>query len=123
VIDSLGVCVLGARGIGIDEMVRIITTMTGWNFNSKKLLEAGERIYNVERLIAVREGITRKDDTLPPRLLTEVLPRGPSKGVHLRKEDLDRMLDEYYVIRGWDRNGKPKKAKLEELGIPKLFGR
>ncbi len=123
VIDSMGVCVLGARGIGIDEMVRIITVMTGWNFNSKKLLEAGERVYNVERLIAIREGITRKDDTLPPRLLTEVLPRGPSKGVHLRREDLDQMLNEYYTVRGWDRNGKPTKVKLEELGIPKLLGR
>jgi len=117
----MGVCVLGARAIGVDEMVRIITAMAGWNFNSKKLLEAGERIYNVERLIAIREGITRKDDTLPPRLLTEALPHGPSKGVLLRMEDLDRMLDEYYTARGWDRNGKPTKSKLEELDILKLL--
>ena len=121
--DSIGVCTFGSRAIGVDEMVKMVTVLTGWNFNSKKLLEAGERIYNVERLIATREGVARKDDTLPPRLLTDVLPHGPSKGVHLRREDLDQMLNEYYAVRGWDRNGKPTKAKLEELGILKLFWR
>jgi len=54
-------------------------------------------------------------------LLTEALPHGPSKGVLLRMEDLDRMLDEYYTARGWDRNGKPTKSKLEELDILKLL--
>jgi aldehyde:ferredoxin oxidoreductase len=121
--DAIGVCTFGGRAIGVDEMVRMVTVLTGWSFNSKKLLETGERIYNVERIIATREGITRKDDTLPPRLLTEALPRGPSKGVHLRREDLDQMLDEYYAVRGWNQNGKPTKAKLEELSIPKLLGR
>ncbi|MBI4730563.1 MAG: hypothetical protein HY781_00205, partial [Chloroflexi bacterium] len=46
---------------------------TGWSFTAERILKAGERIYTLERLIAVREGITRKDDTLPPRLLNETL--------------------------------------------------
>jgi len=122
-VDSTGVCIIGSRVIGTEEMARIMSTATGWSFTAERILEAGERIYTLERLLAVREGITRKDDTLPPRLLNEVLPSGPSKGVRLRKEDLGRMLDEYYRLRGWDRDGKPTKAKLEELGIIKLFGR
>ncbi len=121
-IDSTGICVIGSRVMGKEEMARMMTVTTGWGFTAERILEAGERIYNLERLLAVRDGITRKDDTLPPRLLTETLPHGPSKGIHLSKNDLDHMLDEYYELRGWDHNGRPTKAKLEELGIPKLLG-
>jgi len=115
--DSTGVCIIGSRAIGTEEMARIMSTATGWSFTAERILEAGERIYTLERLLAVREGITRKDDTLPPRLLNEALPSGPSKGVRLRKEDLDQMLNEYYKLRGWNKNGVPTRAKLEELEL------
>jgi aldehyde:ferredoxin oxidoreductase len=119
--DSMGVCIIAGRAIGEEERARIMTALTGWSFNAKKLAEAGERIYNLERLLAVRDGITRKDDVLPPRLLTQALPSGPCKGIQLRKVNLDQMLDDYYELRGWDRGGKPTKAKLKELGITKLL--
>jgi aldehyde:ferredoxin oxidoreductase len=104
-------------------MARMVMTVTGWNFAAKELLRAGARIYTIERLLAVRDGISRKDDNLPPRILNEALPRGPSRGIRFGRENLDRMLDEYYALRGWDREGRPTKAKLKELGIPKLFER
>ncbi len=116
--DSLGVCASGGDAIGPEEMVRILAITAGWNFNTKELLKAGERIYNLERLIAVRDGISRKDDTLPPRLLEEALPN--LKGSKIGKESFDRMLDEYYSIRGWDKDGKPTSEKLKELGLPEL---
>ncbi len=119
--DSLGVCVIGSRAIGVEEMVRVLAVTTGWNLNVKGLLNAGERIYNLERLLAVREGISRKDDTLSPRLLSETLPSGPAKGIKLDEKEFNRMLDEYYKIRGWDTAGRPKREKLEELEIPKLL--
>jgi aldehyde:ferredoxin oxidoreductase len=119
--DSLGVCIIGSRAIGVEEMERVLAVTTGWNLSVKDLLKAGERIYNLERLLAVREGISRKDDILPARLLNETLPNGPAKGVKLGEKDFNRMLDEYYEIRGWDTKGRPKREKLEEFGIPKLL--
>ena len=63
-----------------------MTVTTGWVFSSKSLLEAGERIYNLERILAVWDGVTRKDDTLPPRVFEETLPTGPGqKGLSFRR--------------------------------------
>ena len=122
-VDSLGVCVIATRAIGAEEVASILTAITGWSFSVGKIVEAGERIYNLERLLAVREGVGRKDDTLPRRLLTETLPRGPCKDVRLTEGAFEEMLDEYYELRGWDRNGRPTKAKLQKLGISKLLER
>ncbi|MCK4585085.1 aldehyde ferredoxin oxidoreductase, partial [candidate division WOR-3 bacterium] len=80
----------------------------------------GERIWNLTRLIAVREGVSRKDDTLPARFLEEPLPAGAAKGHFVSREELDTMLDEYYTLRGWDKNGIPTKEKLEELGLGEI---
>jgi len=121
VVDSLGVCLFGSRAIGVEEMIRILAATTGQNLSAEKLLKVGERIYNLERLLAVREGISRKDDILPPRLLEEALPEGTAKGIKLGKKEFNRMLDEYYEIRGWDTEGRTRREKLEELGIPKLL--
>jgi len=122
-VDSIGVCVMGSRVIGAKEMARIMMVTTGWNFKADDVLKAGERIYTLERLLAVRDGISRKDDTLPPRLLKEALPHGPCEGIKLTEEDLSLMLDEYYKLRGWNKRGKPTRAKLRELGITRSLWR
>ena len=66
----------------------------------------------------LREGFTRADDTLPPRLLEEQVPDGPSKGW---VSHLEPMLKEYYRARRWDENGVPSPSKLEELGLSSLM--
>jgi aldehyde:ferredoxin oxidoreductase len=63
------------------------------------------RIITLERKFNIREGFSRKDDTLPPRLLNEPLPEGMAEGKKV--EGLDLMLDDYFAIRGWDREGNP----------------
>ena len=65
------------------------------------------------------EGFTRKDDSFPKRVLEEPIKAGPSKGALISQADLDEMLDEYYEERGWDKDGIPTPAKLEQLGIQK----
>ncbi|NOZ57602.1 MAG: hypothetical protein GXO73_12535 [Calditrichaeota bacterium] len=77
-------------------------------------MEVGERIFNLERMFNIREGFSRKDDTLPKRLLEEPAPLGPVKGQVVK---LDQMLDEYYAFRGWDKNGVPKPETLKRLGL------
>jgi len=79
------------------------------------LIKAGERIYNLERLFNMREGLQRKDDYLPERFIKEPVPDGASKGQIF---EMDRLLDDYYKARGWDiKTGVPTKAKLEELDL------
>ena len=96
----------------------VLNAITGWNLRVEDLLIAGERMNNLCRCFNAREGLTRKDDYLPPRFTEDPLPDGPSKGQRLSKEQLEEMLDDYYDIRGWDKKtGNPTKRKLDELGL------
>ena len=79
------------------------------------MLEAGERIWNLERQFNMRAGLTGKDDNLPPRLLKEGAKSGPAKGL---VNGLDKMLPEFYEKRGWDEKGYPTQEKLLSLGLP-----
>jgi aldehyde:ferredoxin oxidoreductase len=89
--------------------------VTGNEMRADDVMATGERITNLERAFNIREGLTRKDDTLPRRFLEEPIKEGPSKG---QVVDLDLMLDEYYEARGWDlESGFPTRDKLEELGL------
>ncbi len=116
VIDSLGMCLFTSFPLGADDYTNLVNAVTGFNYSVEELLMAGERIWNVERLFNLREGYTAADDTLPPRLLQEPIPSGPSKGqVHL----LSQLLSEYYAVRGWDSEGVPTPTKLSQLGLVK----
>ena len=84
------------------------------------MLKAGARIHVLERYMNTGEGISRKDDTLPKRFVEEPLPGGPHKGQRISKEAMKYMLDDYYRIRGWDEQGRPKKETLKRLGLLKL---
>jgi aldehyde:ferredoxin oxidoreductase len=80
-----------------------------------------ERIWNVIRAFAVREGLRREQDTLPKRFLTEPIPDGPSKGMVMTEETLENMKDEYYAIRGWDKaTGIPSPDRLLRLDLPDI---
>jgi aldehyde:ferredoxin oxidoreductase len=80
-------------------------------------MEIGERIYNLCRAFNIREGFSRRDDTLPARM-TQPLPEGPYKGETLSEDVLKEMLDHYYKFRGWDKEtGIPLKSTLEGLGL------
>ena len=84
------------------------------------LMRAGERVYNLERCFNIREGFDRKDDTLPRRMFTEPLRGGVRDGEMIRKPDA--IIDQYYEVRGWDRNGIPTAETLARLGLEGLEG-
>jgi aldehyde:ferredoxin oxidoreductase len=117
-IDSLGICTVVRRALGFSDKPdpTILNLVTGLDFRDK-LMEIGERIYNLERLILTREGIRRKDDMLPPRIMKEKLPEGPAKGHVLTKDMYEVELDEYYEARGWDKEGLPTPKKIENLNL------
>jgi aldehyde:ferredoxin oxidoreductase len=119
--DSLVLCrFIAARGIGTplnEDMVKLVNAVTGWSLSLKELERIGERIYNLERLINVRRGVSRKDDILPHRVMSEPIPDGPVNGRFCLQKDLDAMLDAYYELRGWSQEGIPTDAKLADLGL------
>jgi len=96
----------------IEQGVEMLKTV-GFSMDEEKMLEVGERIYNLARLFNVREGFTRKDDCIPQRLY-EAREDTQWK---ITREDFEKMLDEYYRLRNWDKNGKPSDEILKKLGI------
>jgi aldehyde:ferredoxin oxidoreductase len=100
-----------------DHISRLLTAVTGVSFTPEEVVKVGERVNNLARLFNIREGFTRAEDTFPVRLMTEPIKSGASKGAMISPEDLRIMLDEYYAARGWDNQGVPTPAKLDELGI------
>ena len=87
--------------------------------DEKYLWLVGERIWNLERAFDIREGIDRKHDTIPDRLLKEPMPRAPAKGQIF---ELDELLEDYYRVRGWNERGVPTRKKLAELGLTGVSG-
>ena len=117
--DSLGLCKFPMnawRPFTPERVTEAVGLVTGWKTDLQELLTTGERIYNLCRLFNVREGLDRKDDVLPERL-GEPLPEGASAGETLGREDLTKLLDEYYGLRGWDENGVPTEETLERLSL------
>ncbi|MEN8171827.1 MAG: aldehyde ferredoxin oxidoreductase family protein [Chloroflexota bacterium] len=117
VIDSLVYCKFANMAVAEEFFARTLTAVSGQTFSADDLMKVGERVWNLERLYNLREGFSRKDDTLPDRLLSEPIAEGPSKGFTV---NLDPMLEEYYQFRGWDENGVPKPEKLKELELDDL---
>jgi aldehyde:ferredoxin oxidoreductase len=125
-LDTLGACKFMGFCVASEEWVELVAHCLGRKFTYDDLVKVGERAYNLARVFSVREGLTRADDTLPPRLLEEPLPEGMAEGKV--NENLPTMLDKYYELRGWDKaTGKPTPEKLKELGleeyIPDIWGK
>lgn len=114
VIDSIGLCLFTTFGLGLHDYVEMYNAVCGDIYNDETLLEAGERIWNLEKLFNLEAGISSSEDKLPKRLVEEPIPEGPSKGhVH----HLNQLLPQYYAARGWDENGIPTEETLTRLGL------
>jgi len=119
--DSSGVCVfVGIRYMfNKDRMIlpqtlaNMMNLSTGAGYTAEEALRAADRVYTLERMFLLKAGST--EDTLPHRMLHEPLPDGPAKG---KVVELDKMLPEFYKLRGWDEKGWPTKEKLADLGLP-----
>lgn len=114
VVDSVGICLFTTFAIGLPEIAEMFRTCTGLDYTDEEVLQIGERIWNLEKVFNLKNGFTKKDDNLPPRLLKEPVTEGPAKG---KVTELDVMLPEYYSLRGWDKEGVPTQEKMKELSI------
>jgi len=113
-VDSSGTCLFTTFALGAEDFAALLSTATGKEYTTEKVLECGDRIWNLERLFNAKSGLTAEDDKLPPRLTGTPVPKGPAAGKVSR---LEEMLPLYYKERGWDKNGMPTREKLDSLGI------
>ncbi len=113
-VDSSGLCVFTTFAWTLEDIAPQIDAACEGDWSVDKLLEVGERIWNLERKYNLEAGLTGKDDTLPERLLKEAARTGPAKGMANR---LDEMLPEYYALRGWTPEGVPTAETLQRLGL------
>ncbi len=109
---------MAVPAIAAQNTASLVEAVTGLAFTAEAVQVVGERINNLARVFNTRAGLTRSDDTLPERLLTEPIPGGASKGHFISRQELNQMLDEYYAARGWDvETGAPTREKLLSLGL------
>ena len=109
--------------MGPTHFAKLYSACTGWDITPKEIMKAGERIFNMMKAYMVREGFSRKDDDWPDRFYDEAVPDGPAKGAILSREDVQRLLDEYYELMGWDKSsGFQIKENLIELGLEGVAG-
>ncbi len=118
--DIVGVChILIPRFMAphFDIQARLLSLATGMEITEDELLFVAQREVTLERAFNVMRGVRRKDDTLPKRFFEEPVPGGPYKGERLLKAEFDKALDEYYALRGYDKDGIPKKEAFKKYGL------
>ena len=113
-VDSTGLCVFTTFAWTLEDIAPQVDAALSGKWDVDRLLETGERIWNLERQFNLKAGFTKKDDTLPKRLLKDAAKTGPAKG---KVNDLGKMLPEYYQLRGWTKDGVPTNETLSRLAL------
>jgi len=114
-VDSMGLCVFTTFAWTLDNIAPQIDAACEGKWTADRLIEAGERIWNLERDYNLKAGLTRADDNLPVRLVKDIAKTGPAKD---KICDLDSMLPEYYQLRGWNSNGEVTDKIREKFSLP-----
>lgn len=104
---------------GPQETLDFVNAVTGWgNFTLDELMAVGERRLNMMRTFNAREGIDRKADRLPKKFYKALQGEGPTAGVALTEDEMNKAQDAYYEMSGWDNaTGNPTEATLNRLGL------
>jgi aldehyde:ferredoxin oxidoreductase len=105
---------MGFPGITAREVITWFKLATGMDVTFESLMEAGERIVNLKRIINLKLGMKPGEDTLPRRFLTVGRKSGPAVD-HL--PPLKKLLADYYLVRGWNNDGRISNEKLLDLGL------
>lgn len=124
-LTALGICDHDAALYTYDHLAELYSAATGIEVTSNEAMEAADRIWNMLKVLNVREGFSRKDDRIPPKYVQPLktvdggdYPPIGCEGREVSLVDLERLLDDYYEERGWDvRKGIPPREKLAGLGL------
>ncbi|MCS7170980.1 MAG: aldehyde ferredoxin oxidoreductase family protein [Aquificaceae bacterium] len=120
VVNSVIFCLSAERVVGLtlnEKMLGLVNAVMDWELSMEELYRLGERAYTLERLFNIREGFSKKDDTLPRRIVEETSERG----YRTTQEELNKMLEEFYLAFGWDMQGRPTHEKLAELSMEEFL--
>ncbi|MGB0670886.1 MAG: aldehyde ferredoxin oxidoreductase family protein [Rhodospirillales bacterium] len=113
-VDSAGICVFTTFAWTLEDIAPQVDAACAGEWSAERLLEVGERIWNMERQYNLAAGFSGKDDTLPKRLLKDAAKTGPAAG---KVNGLAEMLPEYYQLRGWSPEGVPTNETLQRLAL------
>ncbi len=113
--DSTGLCLFTSFAWSLENVAPQLDAACEGEWTADRLMETGERIWNLEREFNNRAGLTSADDTLPKRLLEEAAKTGPAEG---KVCGLDEMLPEYYEMRGWTKDGQVTDETRSRLALP-----
>ena len=113
-VDSAGICVFTTFAWTMEDIAPQVDAACEGDWSVDNMMETGERIWNMERQYNMAAGIKGDKDTLPERLLKEAAKTGPAQGL---VAGLDKMLPEYYELRGWSADGTPTSETLSRLGV------
>ncbi|MDJ0610386.1 MAG: aldehyde ferredoxin oxidoreductase family protein [Kiloniellales bacterium] len=111
-LDSTGICLF--TGFGPEELSKLVDAACDGDWSPERIVESGERTWNLERQFNLAAGLTAKDDSLPKRLLEVPAPSGTAKG---KVAELGKMLPEYYELRGWTPDGVPTNETIARLKL------
>lgn len=106
--DCLGICRFITRGwnsphlLGADEFNLLVKAATGWSPGVPALRKIGENVINLERKLNISRGLTKEQDILPARYLSEPIPDGPAAGQIIDRQRLESQLEKYYALRMWE---------------------
>ena len=113
-VDSAGLCIFTTFAWGMDNIAPQIDAACEGDWSVEKCLEAGERIWNMERIFNQAAGFTADDDKLPKRMMEEAIKGGPTEGQVSR---MGEMLPKYYEIRGWNPEGEVTGETRKRLSL------
>jgi len=104
-----------------EHKITLVNGATGLTYDSESVARFGQRIETLTRLFNIREGLSRKDDTVPPKFwVAQTTGSAEGRKAFVDEDDFERSLDKYYELRGWDSNGVPSKETIEMLGLTSL---
>ena len=121
--DSAISCVFAAllQLWSLEMTADALSAVTGIQYTQQKLMEDGERIFELARAFNVREGFNRSDDSFPDRIMDETIIDGEGVGQKLNRIEFEAQLDKYYKLRGWTANGIPTIESMTRLGLQDEF--
>lgn len=101
--------------ISYDIMAELLTLVTGREWTAEEMGEVGRRVLNIGRAFNQREGFNRAHDTVPKRVIKDALKSGPAAGQVIPPEAFEDMLDQYYEVMGWNKDGTMPEELIQSI--------
>jgi aldehyde:ferredoxin oxidoreductase len=103
--------------MGLEDMAMCIQAATGLDTTWQELFAFGERCRQVERGILLRHGFRKEDDYMPDHWYNVPVESGMFEGAFMDRDEFTQELELLYELRGWNKEGLPRRDTLDNLGL------